>query len=183
MTTDGWAAMGGDVSGAYIYDDNGNLIKESRQGIVVSEYEYDELGRLIKHITNTTDQVTEFLYYEDGYLKGTLANNVLEEFIYEPVPTSEKKTDANPVLKCTVTDSVVVCKWGKVKGATGYKLYKRETGSSKWTKVKSTKKKKFTDKNASGEKTYEYMVKAYKKKDGKTVWTRKSNVVAVGNKQ
>ena len=185
VKTDGWAYMGGDVSGEYIYDDNGNMIKERRRGIVVSEYEYDELGRLVKHITNTPAgeflQDTEFLYYEDGYLKGTLSNDVLEEFVYEPIPNAEKKSDTKPVLKCSISNDTVICKWNKVKDATGYKLYRREKGSKKWTKIKSTKKTKFTDKTVVNGKTYEYFVKVYKKKDGKTAWTTKSTVVTLRN--
>ena len=150
VTTEGWAAMGGDVDGAYEYDVNGNLIHDIRGDIVVTDYEYDKQGRLTKQVTYTSDgkeviQETEFAYDKDNYLESVMANGVVEKFVYEAIPASAG-SGAQPTLTYDVEDGgTVVCKWSKVRAATGYIVYKRKLGSSEWDRVKATKKIKLME--------------------------------------
>ena len=50
---------------AYEYDDNGNLVRISIEGISIAEYSYDNQDRLIKAVVTTYDKVTTETYLYD----------------------------------------------------------------------------------------------------------------------
>lgn len=69
--------------------------------------------------------------------------------------------------------------WGKVSGATGYRVFRKTSTDSKYVKVKSTTKLSFTDTKWSAGKgtTVKYYVKAYyKDSKGNITWSKKSTV-------
>lgn len=72
------------------------------------------------------------------------------------------------------TNSVTL-KWKKFSGASGYRVYRKTSkGWTKLTTLSGSSKLSYTDKNVSAGKTYSYKVKAYKKQNGKTLWSSAS---------
>ncbi|MCR4732901.1 MAG: N-acetylmuramoyl-L-alanine amidase [Lachnospiraceae bacterium] len=62
--------------------------------------------------------------------------------------------------------------WEKIPDATGYRIYRREEGDSTWEKIYTSKSNSggYTDQTVEPDTTYEYTVRFYKKKNGKTAW-------------
>lgn len=56
--------------------------------------------------------------------------------------------------------SGAVLKWGAVKGATSYRVYRKAAGESGWKNIGTVKTASFTDKNVTNGKTYTYTVRA-----------------------
>ena len=75
-----------------------------------------------------------------------------------------------------------VISWKKVKGASGYEVYRSTKKNGKYAAVKTINKGKkvtFTNKNLKKGKTYYYKIKAYKKVNGKKVLGQFSAVKSV----
>lgn len=91
----------------------------------------------------------------------TLAGNT-SEVSAASIPSAPAKVSLVSVKR--TGDKMVVIKWKKAKGASGYRVY-RKTGSGKYVRLKTIKggnKLKFSDAKASPGKTYRYAVRAYK---------------------
>ncbi|MBQ1996486.1 MAG: leucine-rich repeat protein [Clostridia bacterium] len=73
--------------------------------------------------------------------------------------------------KVVTADSCKIT-WEKVKGATGYRVYKRNEKTGKFEKVKDTTSNTYTFTKLKGATQYSYAIKAYAKVDGKTVWAK-----------
>ncbi len=72
--------------------------------------------------------------------------------------------------------SAVRIKWNKVSGANGYRIY-RQDAEGNWKKIKTITKSNITEYRDSGLTAgtrYQYKVKAYAKKNGKTTWGKAS---------
>ena len=70
----------------------------------------------------------------------------------------------------------ITINWNKVKIASGYTIYRKEEGTSKWTKVARTAKTSYTDTSKlSNGKVYEYAVKAYVTLNGDKYYSCISN--------
>lgn len=68
---------------------------------------------------------------------------------------------AEPPIKSVVSSKTgITFKWGKVTGASGYYVYRKE-GKGDWKKIATTKTTAYLDKSAKKGKTYTYTVKAY----------------------
>ena len=97
-------------------------------------------------------------------------------------PTKVKGVKAS-IASSTETASNVTVSWKKVKGATGYYIYKstnKNKGFKKVATVKKGKKTKTTIKNVAGGATYYYKVKAYAKAGKKAIASSEySNVASV----
>ena len=76
-----------------------------------------------------------------------------------------------------VTANSATLSWKPVSGAIGYRVY-RKVGSN-WVKVKTLSSTSYTEKGLAPYSTYQYKVKAYKKKSGKTFWGKASRVQTV----
>ncbi len=79
---------------------------------------------------------------------------------------------AAPTIKTnlTVTEKSVKLQWTKVKGADGYKIYRKSSADDSWTLIKTIKNgdtTSYTNKNING--TYIYAVRGYYKEGTKTV--------------
>lgn len=100
-----------------------------------------------------------------------------------PVQTAAVLVEANnglnpPALreyKATVNSATL--SWKPVSGAIGYRIY-RKVGSN-WVKVKTLSGTRYTEKGLAPYSSYQYKVKAYKKKSGKTFWGKASRVQSV----
>ena len=100
-----------------------------------------------------------------------------------PVQTAAVLVEANnglnpPALReYKVTVNSATLSWKPVSGAIGYRVY-RKVGSN-WVKVKTLSGTSYTEKGLAPYSTYQYKVKAYKKKSGKTFWGKASRVQSV----
>ena len=75
--------------------------------------------------------------------------------------------------------------WKKVKGASGYEIYRSTSSKGKYKKIKTIKNGSicsFTNKKLKSKKTYYYKVRAYRVVNNKKVYSGKSNVVAKQSK-
>lgn len=73
---------------------------------------------------------------------------------------------AKPTVKVKVKDGKITLSWNKVKGAEAYGVYKYNTSTKKYTKVKITAKTKITI-NVKKSGTYKYRVYSLDKVNGK----------------
>lgn len=75
---------------------------------------------------------------------------------------------ATYTLKTPVVSSIsassnsITIKWGKISGATGYRVYRKAQGQSGWERIATIKGASYTDKNISKNVKYSYTVRAYK---------------------
>ena len=96
---------------------------------------------------------------------------------------STKKSIKATILKVDkVKKNSITLRWTKVKGAKGYRLYKYSDKQNKWVKVVTTESTKYTVKGLNSGTTFKFRVKAYKKADKKTVWSKASNTVVASTK-
>lgn len=65
-------------------------------------------------------------------------------------------------LSSSVTSSTVTLKWGKVKKASGYTVYKYDTKKKKYSKIGTAKKNTYTVKKLKSATSYVYAVKSYR---------------------
>lgn len=68
----------------------------------------------------------------------------------------------------------VALKWKKIKGASQYQVYRSTSQNGKYKKIGTTKKTSYTDKKASGGKTYYYKIRVGKKIGSKTYYSYSS---------
>lgn len=90
-----------------------------------------------------------------------------------------KIVPAAPKLSATSTTNSVTLSWASVKGATKYKVYSYNSSTKKYTELKTTTSTKYTIKNLSAGKTYQYAVKAYAVKNKTTYTGIRSSVFSV----
>ncbi len=86
--------------------------------------------------------------------------------------TFEIRLNKPSIKSMVVTADSGKITWSKVKGATGYRVYKRNEKTGKLEKVKNTTDTSYTFKKLKGATQYDYAVKAYAKVDGKTIWSK-----------
>ncbi|MCD8124821.1 MAG: fibronectin type III domain-containing protein [Lachnospiraceae bacterium] len=74
-------------------------------------------------------------------------------------------------LKVAVRDDdELTLKWTKVSGATGYQIYRYDTSTGKWKKIKTTSKNRYEVENLTSATKYKFKVRAYTKSNGKTTF-------------
>ncbi len=79
----------------------------------------------------------------------------------------------------------ITLKWNKVSGTTGYRIYKYDTTTKKYVKVKtitSANKTKYTVTGLTSSTTYKFVIKAYKKGTEAILWSAKSSAYSVKTK-
>jgi hypothetical protein len=80
------------------------------------------------------------------------------------LPAYAKAIKAPASVSASNNISGVKISWGGVKGAAGYRIYKKTSAKGEWKKLADTKNKSYIDKSIKNKKTYYYSVKAYKGK-------------------
>jgi hypothetical protein len=83
------------------------------------------------------------------------------------------------------TANAVRISWNKVSGASGYRVYRYNTETGKYEKIKTISNGNTTsyrNGNLSSATVYKYKVKAYKKYNGKTVWGKASDIKVTSTK-
>ncbi len=130
-------------------------------------------------------------YFDDAtaaagvkYYYRAIAKKTVNKTIYES-EASKAKSITMPLEKATVTSLKSTAKnknqiaWKKISKATGYKVYRRVSGTSKWTLVKTTKQLSYTDSKAYSGVKYEYRVRAYRTCYNNTVYGSYSKAKSV----
>ncbi len=69
------------------------------------------------------------------------------------------------------SENAIKLTWNKVSGATGYVVYRYNTSKKSWTRLGVVTANTYTDKKLKSGSTYKYAVRAYKKVDGKTIYS------------
>ena len=124
--------------------------------------------------TDTTANFGEVYYYTVRACYKYTSGNVWTS--YDKVGSSAVYMAA-PVSKISsATTSSITVKWNKVNGAYGYRVYRRLSNESSWTRIKSkTTATYFTDTSAKRGNTYYYTVRAYLKVDDTYHWSLYDN--------
>lgn len=95
------------------------------------------------------------------------------------VPTTTKITSAK------VKNNKVTLKWKKVSGVSGYEVYRAVGKTGKYKKVKtltSASKTTYVNNSLKDGKKYSYKIRAYKKVNGKKVYSEYSTIKSVTGK-
>jgi len=93
---------------------------------------------------------------------------------------------AKPTISLKAGSKKATVKWKRVAGASGYVIYRSVKKTKGFKKVKTIKKGKtvkFVNKKLKGKKTYYYKVRAYKKVNGKKVYSKYSTVKKIKTKK
>lgn len=125
-----------------------NLKKSSRKFFVVRLH--DGIVEKLESIMNDDGTLT---FITDKFSTYALA--------YEDTVEVEKKVGKTNIGSTTRTSTSVTIPWSKVAGATKYRVYYKEKGTSKYLFVKDTTPLKYTIKGLKPATTYTFAVKAY----------------------
>lgn len=133
-------------------------------------------------------------YFDDAtaaagvkYYYKVVAKKTVNGTVYESEP-SKSKSITMPLDQASITSLKATArnknqlKWKSISKASGYKVYRRISGTSKWTLLKTTKYLSYTDSKAIGGVKYEYRVRAYRSCYGNTVYGSYSKAKAVRTK-
>lgn len=133
-------------------------------------------------------------YYDDAsaaagvkYYYRVVAKRTVGETVYESYPSKSKSITvalSKPSISSAVAVSAYKNKltWKAVSKATGYKIYRRAAGTSKWKLIGTTKQKSYTDKKAARKVKYEYRIRAYRTTYKNTVYSSYSTKRTVRTK-
>ena len=102
-----------------------------------------------------------------------------------PVSASSKVDPPKYFRVVSLGDRSVNLRWSKNTSVSGYELYQYDTASRKYKKIKTLGKTKYTCtiRNLQPGKTYKYLLKAYKKQNGKKYLSKASNKISVKAKK
>ncbi len=103
------------------------------------------------YIDKTAKNGTTYTYTVRAYNKfssGTYESGVSIKALNAPKVTLANK------------EKGIYISWGKVSGASKYRVYRKLSGTSKWTAIKDTSSLSYTDTKAAAGKKYDYTVKA-----------------------
>ena len=106
---------------------------------------------------------TTYQYRVKAYQKTSKATYWSSYKTIKATPTLSKPTSFK---EGTSSLSSLTFSWGKVSGATGYKVYRYNFDTKKWVSLGNTTSTSYTDKNLASGTSYSYRVKAYRKISG-----------------
>lgn len=87
-----------------------------------------------------------------------------------------------PVITLKAKKKAAVVSWKKIKGVSGYEIYRSTKKKKGYKKIKTAKKAavvKYTNKKLTKKKKYYYKIRAYKIVDGKKVYSSYSSPKSV----
>ncbi|MBQ4649862.1 MAG: hypothetical protein IJB73_04095 [Firmicutes bacterium] len=111
-------------------------------------------------------------------VSGTNYESDFSASTYRTVPLDKPSITS---LKATAKKTNYV-KWSSVSKATGYEVYRRPAGSTKWTKMKTTSNKYYKNTSAKSGVKYQYRVRAYRTYNGYKVYSSYSSYKSVKTK-
>ena len=124
---------------------------------------------LLKNVKGKTSYTNSKLNAGNTYRYYVVAYKIVDGTTYEGAKSSVVSACTTPKrVKFTLKakgNKIVKIYWNKVSGATGYYVYYKQKGTSKWIKAANLSKKKisFTKKNLKKNKKYSIKVVAYRR--------------------
>ncbi len=123
-------------------------------------------------VTNTTavnepSDVTETLIEDEVEAENKETSEKTSEGEIVKKETVIKVAKVTGLKAKTMSDKAIKLTWQKVKGATGYQVYRYSKAKGKYVHCFTTKKLTLTNKGLKASTVYNYKVRAYKVKDGK----------------
>lgn len=104
-------------------------------------------------------------------------------FMVSAASSSSVSFKSEPKLKMSeYKETSLKLSWSKMSGATGYRLYKYNSKTKKWEKVKTTSSTSTTVKKLKAGTTYMFKVRAYKKSGKKVTWGQYSDALKTSTK-
>lgn len=157
-----------DGAGGYaIYTADNKLIAKT----TATSYTHKKL----KSMKTYTYKVRPYVVSDGACYYGGFSNTI--SIMTKPAKVSKVKLKAG--------NGQATIKWKKIKGVSGYAIYRSTKKSGRYKKIKTVKKASttsYTNKNLSSNKKYYYKVRAYKKVKGKKVYGSYSSVKSVRTK-
>ena len=157
-----------DGAGGYaIYTADNKLIAKT----TATSYTHKKL----KSMKTYTYKVRPYVVSDGACYYGGFSNTI--SIMTKPAKISKVKLKAG--------NGQATIKWKKIKGVSGYAIYRSTKKSGSYKKIKTVKKASttsYTNKNLSSNKKYYYKVRAYKKVKGKKVYGSYSSVKSVRTK-
>lgn len=101
--------------------------------------------------TDTNAPSGKKVYYMIRAVKGSSVSD------YDTHSLTYLKT---PTVSVKNTTSGVYTSWKKISGASSYEVYRKAGSAKSWTKIATTKKTSYTDKNVKSGTTYKYAIRA-----------------------
>lgn len=155
-------------------------------------YKYDGSWKMVRDTTALSCEVsklksgTAYKFYVRPYKQFSGKTVWSADNKADAVQTYTKPSATSEISYTSSTDSVKLS-WGKVTGATGYRIYLYDNSKDKYAKVADTAKNSYTVKKKNGKKLksgveYKFRVKAYIKKNGKTYWSDSYKTIRTATK-
>jgi hypothetical protein len=162
-----WNSVSG-ADGYQIYRLNSSTGKYEKIKTVTGESTVSYTDTAVSSGTTYSYQVRAYLKYDSNYFG--------EFSAIASMTTAPAKVGS---LKLTAASKAVTLKWSKVSGASGYEIYRYNSTTKKYEKVKTIKgTSTLTWKNTklTKGKTYKYKVRAYRTYEGTTYYGKCSAV-------
>ncbi|MBQ3137100.1 MAG: fibronectin type III domain-containing protein, partial [Clostridia bacterium] len=118
-------------------------------------------------------KITGYAWYINYPSTGNYTLSI-KEYIYVP------KVDKIKVSSESTSSHTI--KWSKTTDVTGYELYRYNSSTKKYEKIKTTSSTKYKASKLKSGTTYKYKVRAYIKKNGATHYGAYSSVLSAGTK-
>lgn len=116
-----------------------------------------------------------YYYSDDGDKKKNVviySNSTVAQTYAKQNSLTFKTSDTPVISSVSYSAKGTTIKWDKISGAAGYRVYRRLSSESAWTKIKDyTTAVSFTDSTALKSKVYYYTVRAYYTYNGVNVWS------------
>ena len=157
-----WTPVFG-AEGYEIYNENNILIAKTAE----LSYTHTDLDA----ITTYQYKIRPYMSSDGATYYGGFSNLVQAQ-------TSIKK----PVITLKAKKKAAVVSWKKIKGVSGYEIYRSTKKKKGYKKIKTAKKAaivKYTNKKLTKKKKYYYKIRAYKIVDGKKVYSSYSSPKSV----
>lgn len=160
-----WPAVAG-AEGYAIYDANYKLIGKTTG----ASYTHKNLSA----VTTYTYNVRPYVTVEKNTYYGDFSNTV-----------QATTTIAKPVVTLKAYKKKMRVSWKKIKGVSGYEIYRSTKKTKGYKKIKTAKKANivsYTNKSLKSKKRYYYKIRAYKKVNGRKVYSKYSSPKSVKTK-
>ncbi len=163
-----------------LYSKSGNTPILSKESITVS-------GTETKIISAGTYYLRIYPQagYDDGYAPSSCEYNFKVAFTPDSAKAKQVKKSTVKLKSVTAGKKKATVKWKKNKYADGYEIYRSTKSKKGYAKVGtvSSKKLTYTNKKLKAKKVYYYKVRAFKKINGKKVYSKFSNPKKVKTKK